>query len=157
MRIIEIIRMVWKRLKRFPCYIQSDMMDSRPAALASMASYYGKRYSLSELRELCSPPENGVSMPGIEDAARKIGFETQSIKTTIARLCRKNPIPCILVWDNARFVVLYDIRKSLLTGQRYFYISDPSCGRMKVNENEFCLYWCNEDGEGIALLMTPSV
>ena len=144
-----------ERLKRFPCYIQFDMMDCGPAALGSIASYYGKNYSIPELREYCFLTKDGVSLLGIEDAARNIGFETLPIKTSITRLCRKKPFPCILHWDNVHFVVLYDVRKSLITGQRYFFISDPSYGRVKVNENDFCSHWCGSDGEGVALLMAP--
>lgn len=146
---------IGERLRRFPCYIQFDMMDCGPAALASIASYYGKNYSIPELREYCFLTKDGVSLLGIEDAAKKIGFETLPIKTSIARICRTKPFPCILHWDNVHFVVLYDVRKSVITGQRYFYISDPSYGRVKINEDEFCSHWCGADGEGVALLMTP--
>ena len=155
MKIAKTMKKYGERLKRFPCYIQFDMMDCGPAALASIASYYDKNYSIPELREYCFLTKDGVSLQGIEDAAKRIGFETLPTKTSIARLCRKKPSPCILHWDNTHFVVLYDIRKSLITGQRYFYISDPSYGRVKIDEDEFCSHWCDIDGEGMALLMTP--
>lgn len=146
---------IGEKLKRFPCYIQFDMMDCGPAALASITSYYGKNYSIPELREYCFLTKDGVSLLGIEDAAKKIGFETLPIKTSIARISRTKPFPCILHWDNVHFVVLYDVRKSHITGQRYYYISDPSYGRIKISEDEFCSHWCGADGEGVALLMTP--
>lgn len=155
MKIAETMKKTGERFKRFPCYIQFDMMDCGPAALASISSYYGKKYGIPELREYCFLTKDGVSLLGIEDAAKNIGFETLPIKTSIARLCKKKPFPCILHWDNVHFVVLYDIRKSLIKDQTYFYISDPSYGRVKVNEVEFYSHWCGADGEGVALLMTP--
>lgn len=155
MKITETMNKIGEKLKRFPCYIQFDMMDCGPAALASITSYYGKNYSIPELREYCFLTKDGVSLLGIEDAAKKIGFETLPIKTSIARISRTKPFPCILHWDNVHFVVLYDVRKSHITGQRYYYISDPSYGRIKISEDEFCSHWCGADGEGVALLMTP--
>lgn len=155
MNIVRAMNKIGERLKRFPCYIQFDMMDCGPAALASIASYYGKEYGIPELRGYCFLTKDGVSLLGIEDAARNIGFETLAVKTSVSKLYSKKPFPCILHWDNVHFVVLYNIRKSIVTGQRFFYISDPSYGRVRVNEDEFCSHWCGADGEGVALLMTP--
>ena len=155
MKIAEVLKKIGMNLKRFPCYIQFDMMDCGPAALASIASYYGKSYGIPELREYCFLTKDGVSLLGIEDAARNIGFNTLAVKTSIAKLCERKPFPCILHWDNVHFVVLYDMRKSLVTGRKYFYISDPGYGRVKVDEDEFCSHWCDIDGEGVALLMIP--
>ena len=155
MKIIKTMIKIREKLNRFPCYIQFDMMDCGPAALGSIASYYGKNYSIPELREYCYLSKDGVSLLGIDDAARKIGFETLPIKTSVTTLCRKKPFPCILHWDNVHFVVLYDVKKSLITRHKYFYISDPSYGRVKINEDEFSSHWCGADGEGVALLMSP--
>ena len=155
MKLKDTMNELRERLRRFPCYIQFDMMDCGPAALASVASYYDKSYGVPELRKYCFLTKDGVSLMGIEDAAKKIGFDTIPIKTSIANLCWNNPFPCILHWDNVHFVVLYDVRKSPITGQRHFYISDPSYGRIKINEDEFRSHWCGADGEGVALLMTP--
>ena len=100
MKIIKTMIKIREKLNRFPCYIQFDMMDCGPAALGSIASYYGKDYSIPELREYCYLSKDGVSLLGIDDAARKIGFETLPIKTSVTTLCRKKPFPCILHWDN---------------------------------------------------------
>ena len=70
MKITETMNKIGERLRRFPCYIQFDMMDCGPAALASIASYYGKNYSIPELREYCFLTKDGVSLLGIEDAAK---------------------------------------------------------------------------------------
>ena len=122
MNIVRAMNEIGERLKRFPCYIQFDMMDCGPAALASIASYYGKEYGIPELRGYCFLTKDGVSLLGIEDAARNIGFETLAVKTSVPKLYSKKPFPCILHWDNVHFVVLYNIRKSIVTGQRFFYM-----------------------------------
>lgn len=120
MNIVRAMNEIGERLKRFPCYIQFDMMDCGPAALASIASYYGKEYGIPELRGYCFLTKDGVSLLGIEDAARNIGFEALAVKTSVPKLYSKKPFPCILHWDNVHFVVLYNIRKSIVTGQRFF-------------------------------------
>lgn len=155
MKLSETMKKIGERFKKFPCHIQFDMMDCGPAALASIASYYGKNYGIPELREYCFLTKDGVSLLGIEDAAKKIGFETLPVKTSISRLSIKKPFPCILHWDNVHYVVLYKVKRSSITKQLFFYISDPSYGRVKVNEDEFCSHWCGADGEGVALLMVP--
>lgn len=155
MKIARTMRRIGNRLRRFPCYIQFDMMDCGPAALASIAAHYGKDYGIPELREYCFLTKDGVSMMGLEDAAQHIGFETLPVKTSVERLCKGKPFPCILHWDNVHFVALYDVRVSMISGRRYFYVSDPSYGRVKVNEDEFRSHWCGADGEGVALLMMP--
>lgn len=155
MKIAGTMRKIWNKLRRFPCYIQFDMMDCGPAALASIAAHYGKDYGIPELREYCFLTKDGVSMMGLEDAAQHIGFETLPVKTSVERLCEGKPFPCILHWDNVHFVVLYDVRKSMISSERCFYVSDPSYGRVNVNEEVFRSHWCGADGEGIALLMTP--
>lgn len=155
MNIVGTIKRIGNKLRRFPCYIQFDMMDCGPAALASIAAHYGKGYGIPELREYCFLTKDGVSLMGLDDAAQHIGFETLPVKTSVERLCKGKPFPCILHWDNVHFVVLYDVRKSMISSDRCFYVSDPSYGRVKVNEDEFRSHWCGADGEGVALLMTP--
>ncbi len=142
--------------KFFPVYLQYDAMDCGPASLAAVTTYYGKKYSIQQLREYCSLSKDGVSLLGIEDAAIKIGFQTLAVKVSVCKLYKQHPLPCILHWDDSHFVVLYDIRKSSLRGQRFFYLSDPNFGRIKLNEKQFYSHWCGADGNGIALLMTPT-
>ncbi len=53
---------------------QQDQMDCGPACLAMIASEHGKNYSLKYLRDYSFITREGVSMLGISEAARKIGF-----------------------------------------------------------------------------------
>lgn len=140
----------------FPCILQYDQMDCGPSSLAAICKFYGKQYFVQELREYCCISKDGVGLLGLEDAATKIGFQTLAVKTSIEKLCSNQPFPCILHWNNNHYVVLYSVRKSFLTGQTYFYVSDPSFGRIKLSESQFISHWCGADGDGIALLMSPT-
>ena len=73
----------------FPCIQQYDEMDCGPASLASICHHYGKKYSLQELREYCFLTKDGVSLLGLEDAAKRLGFYLiQNVTTLIISMLR---------------------------------------------------------------------
>ncbi|MDY3526047.1 cysteine peptidase family C39 domain-containing protein [Riemerella anatipestifer] len=53
---------------------QKDQMDCGPACLAMIARYYGKKYPVEYLREKAFITREGVSLLGISEAEKKIGF-----------------------------------------------------------------------------------
>ncbi len=59
----------------FPNYIQLDSMDCGPTCLRIIAAFYGRHYSLQNLRDRCHITREGVSLLGISDAAESIGEE----------------------------------------------------------------------------------
>lgn len=97
--------------KSFPHYTQFDAMDCGPTCLRMIAKYYGRSYSLAELRKRSFLTKEGVSMLGISDAAEMIGFRTQGIRITSDQLINDVPTPCILHWNQNHFVVCYKIKK----------------------------------------------
>ena len=142
-------------LKPFPHITQYDKMDCGPSCLAMVAHYYGKKYSIQELREYCSLSRDGVSLLGIEDGAREIGFDTLAVEITTEDLIQKKPLPCILHWDNNHFVVLHKISKSLISKDYIFHLADPTFGNIKLKMKDFEYRWANK-GKGIALLLDPT-
>lgn len=98
-------------IKSFPHYQQLDSMDCGPSCLRMIAKYYGRCYSLQNLRERSFITRQGVSMLGISDAAESIGMRTQGVRINLQQLIEDVPLPCILHWNQNHFVVLYDIRK----------------------------------------------
>ena len=142
--------------KKFPNITQHDQMDCGPACLAMISKYYGKNYSIQELREYTSLAKDGVSLLGIEDGAREIGFDTVAVEISTNDLIEKEPLPCILHWNQNHFVILYKISKSLIFNKYYFYISDPAFGRIKLNQKEFERIWSNNNQKGLALLLEPN-
>ena len=72
--------------KNIPHYLQLDAMDCGPTCLRMIARYYGKNYSLQTLRERSFITREGVSMPGISDAAESIGFRTSGVSITLKQL-----------------------------------------------------------------------
>ena len=91
---------------------QHDQMDCGPACLAMVASKYNRSYPLNYLREISFISREGVSLLGISEASKKIGFDTFSAKITTQELFeQKELFPCILHWNQNHFVVLKKITK----------------------------------------------
>ncbi|MDR3287573.1 MAG: peptidase domain-containing ABC transporter, partial [Prevotellaceae bacterium] len=138
---------------RFPFYSQHDSMDCGATCLRLISKHYGKHYSSQFLREKSFITREGVSMLGISEAAESIGFRTQGVKISLEQL-KTVPLPCILHWNQAHFVVLYKVKKDK------FYISDPVGEKYVLKKDELLKCWASTvtDGEqtGTALLLEPA-
>ncbi len=119
----------------FPHYIQFNAMDCGPTSLQIIAAFYGKQFSLQNLRDKCHISREGVSLLGISDAAEEIGFRTVSIQPTWAQLRTVVPLPCIVHWYQHHFVVVYKIKKH--KNKWRIYVSDPAQGLLEYSEKEF--------------------
>ena len=97
--------------KPFPFYQQLDSMDCGPTCLRIIAKYYGRNYTLQNLREKCFINREGVSLLGISDAAESIGFRTQGVKIPFSQPVNDIPLPVILHWNQNHFVVCYGIKR----------------------------------------------
>lgn len=137
----------------FPHYCQLDAYDCGPTCLRMIAKYYGGSYSIQYLREHAFISRDGVSMLGISDAAEQIGFRTMGVRITLKQLRTEVPLPCILHWNQAHFVVCYKIKNGK------YYIADPASKKVTFNEKEFERCWCSSVVEGkdtgAALLLQP--
>ena len=123
----------------FPHYKQLDYMDCGPTSLKIIAQFYGKHYSLQNLRERCHISREGVSLLGISDAAESIGFRTSGVKISWEQLRDEANLPCIVHWNQKHFVVVYKIKKK--QGKWYVWVSDPASGLLKYSEQQFRKSW----------------
>lgn len=134
---------------------QHDQMDCGPACLSMIASHYGKTISLRFLRERSFISKEGVSLLGIEEAAKSIGFEGYGGQLQINDL-DNGMLPCILHWNQNHFVVLRRYSKNILTGAKLFHIADPAHGFVTVNEEKFKHSWLSDDNQGVAFFLSPT-
>ncbi len=123
----------------FPYYTQLDAMDCGPTSLRIVAQFYGRHYSLQNLRERCHITREGVSLLGISDAAESIGFRTTGVKITWHQLRDEANLPCIVHWNQQHFVVVYRIARK--RGKWWVYVSDPASGLLKYTEEQFLKAW----------------
>lgn len=147
---------------KFPHWQQLDTMDCGPTCLKIITHYYGRHYSLQNLRAKCHITREGVSLLGISDAAELIGFRTTSGTITWEQLRDEIMLPCIVHWNQNHFIVVYKIIKK--KGKYNIYVSDPAQGLLEYNEEEFTKSWLQNydtdiDGsitkKGIVLEPTP--
>lgn len=141
---------------KFVKYIQHDSMDCGPTCLKMVAKFYGKSYSLQNLRDRCHITREGVSLLGISDAAESIGFRTTGVKVTWRQMVEEMPLPCIVHWNQRHFVVVYDVVKK--HGVYKVMVADPASGLLEYTEEDFRGLWLESERktEGIALILEPT-
>lgn len=126
-------------------------MDCGPTCLRMIAKHYGRSFKVQTLRHYCEINREGVSLLGIHNAAKQIGFDSDAIQTNLEGLGEAQ-LPAILHWRQNHFVVLYKIKND-----KYFIV-DPGNGHVKLNSEDFSRNWIDNDGsgEGIALTLIPT-
>ena len=149
---------------RFPFFKQLDAMDCGPTCLRMIAKYYGRSYSLQEVRSLAYSTREGVSMLGLSDAAENMGFRSRGVRATWEQLRDEVPLPCIIHWNQNHFVVVTGIsgksRLSLFSKSKekgaMVHITDPAHGSLEYSKAEFLKCWSANGNEGMALLLEPT-
>lgn len=140
-------------MKRFHSILQHDAMQCGTACLTMVCNHYGLSYSMEEISEMCPATAEGVSLYGMIQTAKKLGFTAISTKASL-ELLSKARWPVILHWNQNHFVVLYKIKN----GHTY-YIADPGKGLVRYTKEEFVKHWACIDSEGgkkgIAMLLEP--
>ena len=140
----------------FSYYKQLEAKDCGPTCLKMIAKFFGKSFSISFIRNLCLTTREGSSMLGINEAAEKLNLNTFATKISFKTLNEDAPLPCIILWDNYHYVVVYKIKKNMI------YVADPAIGKIKYNKEDFIKRWINmseandETEEGLALFFEPN-
>ncbi len=117
-------------------------MQCGVACLQMICRYYKKIYSTDTLHQYCFATNEGVSLLGISDAAKKLGLRTVCGRITVNQL-NASSLPCILHWNQNHFVVLYKIRRG-----KTFYIADPGKGKIRYSREEFKQHWVSTSSQG---------
>ena len=125
-------------------------MDCGPTCLRMVVKHYGKDISLHRLRSLSYITREGVSLMGISHAAESIGITSLGTRIDLQTLVNKVPLPCIIPWDGAHFVVLHK------TNKKFAYIADPTTGKQKIPYAELKRHWTGNYDNGIVLLLEPT-
>ena len=149
---------------KFPFFKQLDAMDCGPSCLRMIAKYFGRSYSLQQLRSLSHASREGVSLLSLSDAAEKLGFRTRGVRLTWEQIRDEVQLPTILHWNQNHFVVITGIsrpsRFSPFSGKKkkeeVVHIADPAHGLLEYGRSEFLKFWSGQGKEGIALLIEPT-
>ncbi len=98
---------------------------------------------------------DGSSLHGVCDASEKIGLRTLAAKIGYEKLHDTVPLPCIVLWKQSHFIVVYMVTKSTV------YVSDPAIGLIKYSRKEFVEGWLGLNApqnseEGVVVLFEPT-
>ena len=113
-----------------PVILQREPQECGAAALAMIASFYGKTITWKELLSE-TINENGIcSAASLVRSASKHSFDAHGYKKEAIQL-RGMEMPCILHWNFNTFVVLEGFEDNRV------YVIDPSCGRKVISFEEY--------------------
>lgn len=113
----------------FPFRSQMESSDCGPACIQMVAAYFGKRLSLSALKEYCNVTRLGVSLKDVLNGCERIGLRAVPLQLAIDQL-KEMPLPAILYWKQEHFVVLYNL--SHKKNKTYYHIGRPSLWKNKA-------------------------
>ena len=125
----------------FPFQQQYDEMDCGAACLRMVARYHGQSYPLEQLKDWMQAGADGVSIADITTVAEQIGLRTLTAQISYDRLADDIPLPVIVWWQQAHFVVVYDIDDKTAT------VADPAIGKMELPRAEFEAGFVHERSE----------
>lgn len=138
--------------KRIKLYHQLESTDCGPACIQMLANFYGKKYALRTIKELCGTTRLGTSVRNVVKCCEAIGFDVKAVKVNISETQRM-PMPAILFFKKGHFVVLESIgtKKS----ESCYHIADPDYGKVKMDEDTLKDKWMT-CGQGIAVVLAPN-
>jgi len=133
-----------RRSRKMPVVLQFDAADCAVAALASVSRFYGRKVSVTHLRDAAGTGSEGTTLRGLCSAASEVGFKATPVKASRDRL-DSMALPAIIHWDKNHWVVLYEVGESQVT------LGDPASGLRKVPRAEVMETW-----SGYAALLEPT-
>ena len=138
---------------KFRLYRQLEAMDCGPTCIQMVAFHFGKRISLSRIKEHTIVTRMGVTIKDIVSMCKAIGLKAIPIRIYEHELDQL-PMPALLFWKQSHCVVLYNIRNHR-QGRR-FCIADPGSNKLELEEEVFRRVWMGENDHGIAILVEPT-
>ena len=130
--------------RRYPFFAQQSGSDCGAACLVMVARYWGKRFSVSRLRDISNADRNGASLRGLSAAAESVGFSTRPVKASLDQLA-KQKLPAIVHWEGKHYIVVYEITS------KHVIVGDPAIGQKSLSHRKF-----KQDWTGYALLLQPT-
>lgn len=138
---------------------QYDNMDCGPTCLRMIASYHGKEYEIDFLRNISGITKKGVTLLGLQNAAKEIGLDAAGIRASLEQIdAGIIQLPCIIHWNEKHFTVLFKVKRTFINkilgkSNNQYIVGDPSHGIVKLDRETFTSSWMGEKKQGVALLL----
>ncbi len=134
---------------KYPFIRQYSEEDCGAACIAMIAKQYGRRFSLSHVREAVGTGQLGTSLLGLRRGAEGLGFFARSGRVSVEIFenfdIERIPLPAVVHWKGLHWVVLYGKRRN------HYVIGDPAIGIRYLSTDELRKGWSN----GVMLLLVP--
>ena len=122
------------KIKRIEHIEQIDEMDCGAASLGMICRHFGRKVSLSRIRQLCHTATDGTSLKALCRAASELGLAARALKVSLRNLPLM-PLPAIVHWEGNHWIVLYDVEPEFVR------VADPAMGLRKIPRREFEAKW----------------
>ena len=131
-------------MKRLKGYYQYNQEDCGAACLATILNYYGRKASISILKNKMLYDKNGASVLSIIETAKKYGIESEAYEGTLDELKKEIgegnfQLPLILHIEKKEIGGHYVVLKKIKNGK--IKIFDPKDGHISLSENNFLECW----------------
>ena len=135
------------RRGRVPVLLQISMVECGAACLAMLLSYYGRKTSVSEVRERCGVGRDGLSALSIVKAARSYDMRVRALSLQgEENEFRFVTLPAIIHWEFNHFIIVER------WSPHYVDVVDPAQGRRRLTTEEFVSKFT-----GVVILLEPGV
>ncbi|MEP6604216.1 MAG: peptidase domain-containing ABC transporter, partial [Spartobacteria bacterium] len=123
-----------KRIRKVEHITQIDEMDCGAASLGMICRHFGRKVSLSRIRQLCHTATDGTSLKALTRAASELGLAARALKISLRNL-DSMPLPAIVHWEGNHWIVLYDVDEQSVR------VADPAMGLRRIPRREFETKW----------------
>ena len=138
-------RGLFRKRPRVPVLQQISMVECGAACLAMLLSYYGRKTTVSEVREQCGVGRDGLSALSIVKSARKYGMRVRAVSLEENDF-RFVTLPAIVHWEFNHFLIVER------WSPKFVEVVDPAAGRKRMSAKEF-----DEGFTGVVIMMEPGV
>lgn len=146
-------------ISKFPIVHQLSESDCAAACLTMIVNYYGKPFTLGQIRELTGLSYSNANPNQIITGAEQLGLASRGYSLQYSELKRLN-MPAVIGWEGYHYAVLHKITESQVI------LADPEKGKIKLSKSEFLEGWTTQEevnGElgkeesGVVIAMEPTV
>lgn len=119
---------------------QQDETDCGAACISTISKYYGKKISVTKIRNIAGTDQKGTSGKGIIKAATELGFSCKGFIAKEKKLKSDLPFPIIAHINRDgldHYIVIYKVKKNKVL------IADPANSISWVNIQTFFEWWTN--------------
>ena len=123
-----------RRIKKIEHVEQIDEMDCGAASLGMICRHFGRKVSLSRIRQLCHTATDGTSLKALCRAATELGLAARALKVSLRNLpiCR-----CRRSFIGKAITGLF----FTTSNEKFVRVADPAMGLRKIPRADFEAKW----------------